>query len=73
MRFAEGAAGRTEGEEETFVEGGGFVEGFFEGFVEVDVEFFGFCNVFSDTVEEDEVDESEGLCLEKRLVCQTPS
>ena len=55
--FAERAAVHDEGKKKAFEEGGGLVEGFLEGGIEVDVEFAGLVDVGFDAVEEDGGDE----------------
>lgn len=53
LRFFEGGRGVAKREKEALEEGGGLVEGFFDGVVEVDVEALVFGNVVADALEED--------------------
>ena len=51
VRFSKRATVHDKWKEKTFEEGCGFVEGLFEGIVEVDVEFAGFLDVLLHAVE----------------------
>ena len=61
MGFSEGAkTAAYQREEKAFEEGGGFVEGLFQGFVQVDVEFLGFVDVVTYSFEDYRLEEALG-------------